>query len=177
MMSSLLFRTATRLILPLALLFAAYMSFKGHNEPGGGFIGGLIAAVALMLYSMAHGREALIELLPVHPRVLVATGFFIALLTATVPLIFGYPMLRSFDHYLGLFGQEVHLVTPAVFDIGVMLVVIGVSTGMIQRLGDELPRDRSEELVEGGIEHTRGLAQAGTAGASAELEEDRGDGR
>ncbi|MEM1445749.1 MAG: MnhB domain-containing protein [Planctomycetota bacterium] len=142
MMSSLLFRTATRLILPLALLFAAYMSFKGHNEPGGGFIGGLIAAVALMLYSMAHGREALIDLLPVHPRVMVSVGFLIALLTAIVPLIFGYPMLRSFDHYI-LDGQ-VHLVTPAVFDIGVMLVVIGVSTGMIQRLGDELPRDESE---------------------------------
>ncbi len=147
MMSSLLFRTATRLILPLALLFAAYMSFKGHNEPGGGFIGGLIAAVALMLYAMAHGREALIDLMPVHPRVLVAVGFLIALATAALPLLWGYPLLRSFgiDAFPLGFGQSIHLVTAAFFDIGVLLVVVGVSTGMIQRLGDELPRDESED--------------------------------
>ena len=146
MMSSLLFRNASRLILPLGLLFAAYMCFKGHNEPGGGFIGGLIAAVVFMLYAMANGRDALIDLLPVHPRVLVALGFGIALATAAVPLFVGYPMLRSFevDEFPVGFGQSIHLVTAFFFDVGVTLVVIGASTGVIQRLGDELPEDASQ---------------------------------
>ena len=151
MMSSLLFRNASRLILPLGLLFAAYMCFKGHNEPGGGFIGGLIAAVVFMLYGMANGRDALIDLLPVHPRILVATGFGIALATAVIPLLFGFPMLRSFevDQFPVGFGQSIHLVTAFFFDVGVTLVVIGASTGVIQRLGEELPADEAEAEAEG----------------------------
>ncbi len=137
-MTSLLFKTATRLILPLSLLFAAFMSFKGHNAPGGGFIGGLIASVALWLFAMAHGRDALIALVPVHPRVVVGFGLLIALATAALPLLWGYPLLHSFaiDNFLGL---GLHLVTAFFFDFGVMLVVIGVSTGMIQRLSEEVP--------------------------------------
>ena len=170
MMSSILFRTATRLILPLALLFAAYMCFKGHNAPGGGFIGGLIAAVAFMLYGMANGRDALIELLPVHPRLLLAAGFGIALATAGAPLLFGYPLLRSFevDAFPIGFGETIHLVTAFFFDIGVTLVVIGASTGVIQRLGDELPVDTTEAEEEA----RAGAAAEAEARAQARAEAD-----
>ena len=140
MMSSMLFRTSTRLILPLALVFAAFMFLKGHNAPGGGFIGGLTASVSLMLFAMAHGRQALIDLIPCHPRLLIFIGLIIAMVTGLLPLLWGRAMLTSVvtDLYLG-FGHKIHFASAFFFDVGVFLVVIGVSTGMIQRLGEELP--------------------------------------
>lgn len=137
-MSSLLFRVTIRLILPLALIFAAFMSFKGHNAPGGGFIGGLTASVALMLFAMANGRQALIDLIPLHPRLLIFVGLGMAWTTSVLPLLWGRPLLTSVVTELHLgFGQSIHFVSAFFFDFGVMLVVIGVSTGMIQRLGEE----------------------------------------
>ena len=138
-MTSLILRTAMRLILPLTLLFAAYMAIKGHNEPGGGFIGGLVAAVALALYRMSNGAEALQRLVPMHPRVLIYSGLTIAVITAMVPLLLGKPLLTSYnaDVHLG-FGQSFHFASAVFFDTGVLLVVIGVSVGMITRFSEEL---------------------------------------
>lgn len=142
-MTSLLFQTAARLILPLSLVFAAYMMLKGHNAPGGGFIGGLIAAVSLMIFAMACGREALMRLVPVHPRTLIAGGLLLAVLTGLLPLLVGNPMLTStvIDEFPLGWGQSIHFVSVLAFDSGVVLVVIGVSIGMIQRLGEELAGD------------------------------------
>ena len=138
-MSSLILRTANGIIFPLTLLFALYMALKGHNAPGGGFIGGLIAAVALVLYRMSHGHKAMQRLMPIHPRVVVAVGLGIATLTGIVPLFFGEPMLRSVAPYINLgVGDPVHMPSALFFDLGVLLVVIGVSVGMIVRLGEEV---------------------------------------
>ena len=139
-MTSLLFKTAANLILPLSLIFAAFMAFKGHNEPGGGFIGGLIAAVAFLLYAMAHGQKALQSLIPIHPRILISAGLLIAIVTGLLPLLFGRPMLQSvvIDRVPIGFGQGIHFVSAFFFDMGVVAVVIGVATGMIQRLAEEL---------------------------------------
>jgi len=138
-MTSLILRTANGIIFPLTLLFALYMALKGHNYPGGGFIGGLIAAVALVLYRMSHGHDAMLRLMPIHPRVVVAAGLGLASLTGIVPLFFGEPMLRTVAPYVNFgFGQDVHLPSALVFDVGVFLVVIGVSVGMIVRLGEEV---------------------------------------
>ncbi|MEM8738758.1 MAG: MnhB domain-containing protein [Planctomycetota bacterium] len=139
-MSSILLRTAVRLIFPLTLLFAAYTALKGHNEPGGGFIGGLMAALAFLLFRMTHGRGALIKLMPFHPRVLISLGLFIAAATALVPLLYGEPMLRSLviDELPLGFGQTYHFASAVFFDAGVLMVVVGVSVGMVQRLNEEL---------------------------------------
>lgn len=138
-MSSLILRTANGIIFPLTLLFALYMALKGHNMPGGGFIGGLIAAVALVLYRMSHGREAMLRLMPIHPRVLVAFGLALASITSIVPLFFGLPLLTSRAPYVNFgVGDPVHLPTAMWFDIGVLFVVVGVSVGMIVRLGEEV---------------------------------------
>lgn len=138
-MSSLILRTANGIIFPLTLLFALYMALKGHNYPGGGFIGGLIAAVALVLYRMSHGRDAMARLMPIHPRIIVAIGLGLATLTGIVPLFLGKPMLRSIAPYVDLgVGEPVHLPSALFFDLGVLLVVIGVSVGMIVRLGEEV---------------------------------------
>ncbi|QDU33796.1 Na(+)/H(+) antiporter subunit B [Poriferisphaera corsica] len=140
-MTSLILKTAMRLIVPLAMLFAAYMALKGHNEPGGGFIGGLIASVSLALYRMTYGVDSFDKLFPIHPRILVFVGLTCAVLTAIFPLLLGRPLLTSYEHYLNLgFGQSVHFVTAAIFDIGVLLVVVGVSVGMIDRLSREVEK-------------------------------------
>ncbi len=139
-MSSILVRTAIKLIFPLVLMFAAYTALKGHNEPGGGFIGGLMAAVAFLLFRMANGRKALVKLMPFHPRNLVAVGLGLALATAIAPLFFGKPMLTSLvidELSIGM-GQTIHFASAVFFDTGVLMVVVGVSVGMIQRLNEEI---------------------------------------
>lgn len=136
--TSTILRTAMRLLFPLALLFAFYLALKGHNEPGGGFIAGLIAAVALCMYRMSDGPEALYNMLPMHPRWLVFWGLTLALLTGFTPLLMGLPMLRSGDAYLPLGKEQIHVVSAMLFDAGVLLVVVGVSVGMITRLSEEL---------------------------------------
>ncbi|MEM7625382.1 MAG: MnhB domain-containing protein [Planctomycetota bacterium] len=146
-MSSLLLRTATKLIFPLVLIFAAFIALKGHNEPGGGFIGGLMGAVAFLLYRMTHGRGALLRLLPFHPRVMVFAGLLIALATAVVPMFFGMPFLTTavVDEFPIGFGQSIHLASAVFFDAGVLLVVVGVSVGMIQRLHEEIDAREARE--------------------------------
>ena len=140
-MSSLILRTAMGLVLPLTLMFGAYMAIKGHNEPGGGFIGGLVIAVALAMYRMSHGGEALRRLLRLHPRLLIVTGLAIALLTALAPLTFGEPLLTSRVAVVHLpFGDEVHVASAFFFDLGVLLVVVGVSVGIVTRFVEELER-------------------------------------
>lgn len=138
-MSSLILRTANGIIFPLTLIFAFYMALKGHNAPGGGFIGGLIAAVGLVLFRMSHGRDAMMRLMPVHPRVLIVTGLTLAAATSVIPLFFGLPLLTSRAPYVNFgVGDPVHLPTAMWFDLGVLLVVVGVSVGMIVRLGEEV---------------------------------------
>ena len=146
MMSSVLLRTAVKLILPLTLIFAVYIALKGHNLPGGGFIGGLMVAVGINLYRMAEGRAALIRLIPFHPRVLVSLGLAIAIATAVAPMLLGADVLQSHvaDVRLG-YGQSAHFASAVFFDAGVLLVVVGVSVGMIQRLAEELEATGGQE--------------------------------
>ena len=136
--TSTILKTAMRLLMPLALLFAIYMAIKGHNEPGGGFIGGLIAATAICLYRMAYGPDSVYRLLPIHPRWLIVIGLTLALATAFTPLFFGQPFLQSVILPIHIGGKEIHLPSAMAFDTGVMFVVVGVATGMIIRLNEEL---------------------------------------
>ena len=135
---SLILRTAVRLILPLTVLLAVYAALKGHNAPGGGFIAGLIIAVGLCTYRMAFGQQSFYRLVPFHPRLFVITGLAVAVVVAIVPLLFGKPLLRSTSTTLHLGQAELHLVSATLFDLGVLLVVVGVALGMITRLGEEL---------------------------------------
>ena len=137
-MSSVILRTAVRFILPLTFLYAAYAALKGHNGPGGGFIAGLIASVGLCTYRMSYGDRAFHRLLPIHPRWLVFVGLGLTAGVAALPLLFGQPLLRSASTTLHLGSADVHLVSTTAFDLGVLLVVVGVAVGMISRLGEEL---------------------------------------
>ena len=137
---SVLLRTAMKLILPVSLLFAGYIFFKGHNEPGGGFIAGLIASVGLAAYRMSEGGQALQRLIPLTPGAMGAIGLLIALATGLIPMLMGMPFFTSGQGYIPLPGADApfHWTSVMFFDLGVFIVVIAVSVGMINRFEEEL---------------------------------------
>ena len=144
-LTSSLFETSMRLILPLGLIFAAYMYFRGHNAPGGGFIAGLVASVAIAVFRMAKGRGALKSLLPIKPAVLAATGLAMALATGLGAVLFGWAtgapvsFMRSVHAHIPLAGgEDFHVASVMLFDLGVFFVVVAVSVGMLNRLTEEL---------------------------------------
>ncbi len=132
-------RTAAKLLVPTAVVFAAYLFFKGHQSPGGGFVGGLATAVALIVYRMSFGCDALYKLLPVRERTMIGVGLLLAVATAAAPLLLGLPLLTSNNGYLPLpGGATFHWATVMVFDAGVFLIVVGSVVGMIDALAREL---------------------------------------
>ncbi|RMD66501.1 MAG: DUF4040 domain-containing protein [Planctomycetota bacterium] len=144
-LTSSLFATSMRLILPLGLIFASYMFFRGHNAPGGGFIAGLVASVAIAVFRMAKGKGALKSLLPIKPAVLASMGLGLALATGAAPLFVGLAtgqplsFMHSGQAHIPLAGgEEFHLVSVMFFDLGVFFVVVAVSVGMLNRLTEEL---------------------------------------
>lgn len=139
-MSTVILRTAAKLLVPLALLFALFIYFKGHQTPGGGFVAGLVAAVALIVHRMSQGRASLRHLMRVRERVLIAIGLLLAGGTGAAALLFNKPMLTSTFGYIPLPGshETFEWASVMVFDLGVMLLVLGVVIGMINALTEEL---------------------------------------
>jgi multicomponent Na+:H+ antiporter subunit B len=125
-MSSLILRAAARVLMPLLLLFAVFLLLRGHNEPGGGFVAGLVAAVAFVLRVLAEGAESARAALLVNPSRLLGTGLLAALASGLVPLPLGRPFLTACWTEVGPSGFRVLVGTPLLFDLGVCLVVIGV---------------------------------------------------
>jgi multicomponent Na+:H+ antiporter subunit B len=132
-MNSLILRTATRVVMPLLLLFALFLLLRGHNEPGGGFVGGLVVAGAFALHAIAFGVPASRRALVVRPSTLLGAGLLVALVSGLPAVFAGKPFLTaqwaSFGFTLG---------TPLVFDIGVFMVVVGVVLTMIFTLAEAI---------------------------------------
>jgi multicomponent Na+:H+ antiporter subunit B len=131
-MTSQIFRTAARVLMPLLLLFSAFLLLRGHNEPGGGFVAGLVAAAAFALYAIAYGVERAQRALLVEPLTLLGVGLLIAL-TSGLPVVLGGKPYLTAQWML----SPVHIGTPLVFDVGVFLVVCGVVLMMIFSLAEE----------------------------------------
>lgn len=133
---SLILRTAALIVLPLQLVFSLFLLLRGHDEPGGGFIGGLVASGALALYLYAYGVEALQRLLRVSPKDLLATGLLLGL-AATLPAIFlGEAFFTAQWLEISLGDNLVKLSTVLVFDIGVYLTVVGTLVTMFTALAE-----------------------------------------
>lgn len=130
-MNSVILRTATQFLLVLLLLYSVFILLRGHNEPGGGFIGGLIAAGAFALYGIAYGSQDLSDLLRIDPRLMIGLGLLAAVLAGLLPmLITGQPFLTGLWYEFGAgAGAEAaagaKVGSSLLFDIGVFLVVIG----------------------------------------------------
>jgi multicomponent Na+:H+ antiporter subunit B len=139
-MNSLILRTATRFMFPLLLLFSLFLLVRGHNEPGGGFAGGLVAASAFSLYALAFDVPTARQALGVDPRGLLGAGLLTAASSGWLGLLRGQPLLThqglwSTVHLPGL--GDVHLGTPLLFDLGVYLVVVGMTLTIILPLAEE----------------------------------------
>jgi len=138
-MNSLILKTATRIIFPILLLFSIFLFLRGHNEPGGGFIGGLVGAAAFILFAVAYGTEITKKLLRIDPKVMVGSGLFFAALSGVISMIAGDAFLTGQWVFPVIGETELHLGTPLIFDIGVYLVVVGFTLAAIFALEEEEP--------------------------------------
>jgi len=127
---SVIFRAVASGLFFLVNIFAIYLLLRGHNLPGGGFIGGLGSALSLILISLAFGVEHAQRTLRVDPVRLAAGGLGLAVLTALLPLLGGDALLRHYHVTLPLLGG-VKVGTPLLFDIGVFFVVVGVTAKLV----------------------------------------------
>ncbi len=134
-MESIVLRTATRYLLPLLLLFSVFVLLRGHNEPGGGFVGGLVAATAFALYAISYGVAPARQLLQITPRRLIGIGLLVAASSGLIGPLGGDPFMtaRWDTREIPVIGK---LGTPLLFDIGVYLAVIGVSLTIIFALAE-----------------------------------------
>jgi multicomponent Na+:H+ antiporter subunit B len=124
-MNTIIFRTLAPLIVAIMLVFSVYVCLRGHNEPGGGFIGGLIAASAIAILGTAIGPDAARRALRIDPMGIAGFGVFMAAMSGLLSLFTGSPFMTSIWLYLELGETTVPLSTPMMFDIGVFLVVFG----------------------------------------------------
>ncbi len=125
-MSSSILRTAARVLMPLLVLFAVFLLMRGHNDPGGGFVAGLVIAVAFVLLMFADGVAVARRSLPVSPWHLLGSGLLVALTAGLMPVFAGRPFLTALWTHLGPERWDVLVGTPLLFDIGVCFVVVGV---------------------------------------------------
>lgn len=128
-MNSLVLKTITQLLISLLLVFSLALLLRGHNNPGGGFAGGLVATTAWALYSLAFGSRATRIAIRFHPRFLTGLGLLFSLGAGMVPIFFNEPFLSS------LWFDE--LGTPFVFDLGVYFVIQGTALNIILCLEEE----------------------------------------
>ncbi|MFW8623571.1 Na+/H+ antiporter subunit A [Corynebacterium glutamicum] len=143
---SLMVDVATRILFPAMIMLSVYFFFAGHNAPGGGFAGGLVASLAFSLRYLAGGREELEEALPIDAGRILGTGLFVSATAVLWPMVLlGEPPLTShiWDLTLPLIG-EIHIASALIFDFGVYLIVIGLTMHILNSLGGQL--DRDEEM-------------------------------
>lgn len=134
-MTSLILSTATRLLLPILLMFSLFLLLRGHNEPGGGFVGGLVAASGFALYSLAAGVAAARRLLRIDTRFIALAGLGLSLASGVAGLVSGRPFLSG----LWAVGAEGGFAagTPLLFDAGVYLLVVGIVLTVLFTLAEE----------------------------------------
>lgn len=134
--TSTILMTAARVLMPLLLLFAVFLLLRGHNQPGGGFVGGLVVAASFVLYAIAAGVPAARRALLVSPSTLLGVGLLVALASAMPAVIAGKPFMTALWTDIVVGSTELAVGTPLVFDIGVFLAVIGVVLTIVFTLAE-----------------------------------------
>ena len=142
----LVLQVISRAILPIALLVAMYILMRGHNMPGGGFIAGLITAVALVLQYVASGVNWVHARVPHNYHPLMALGVLVAALTGVASFVFGYPFLTStFEYLYWPVVGKFEVASAMLFDIGVYITVVGSTLLMLARLGQLSVAEQEEK--------------------------------
>ncbi len=135
---SLILSTSTRALAPLILVFSIFIMLRGHHLPGGGFIGGMVAGGAFALFMLSEGVDVAKRAFTVQPYRLVASGLFIALMSGVIGLLQDGAYLKGIWWDLDVpFLGEIHLGTPLFFDIGVYLLVAGMTVMILFTLAEE----------------------------------------
>lgn len=136
-MNSIILRSTARLVLPLFMLFSFFLFIRGHNQPGGGFVAGLMAAAAWALYAVAFGPAAARDALWVDPRLFIASGLLIVIISGALALMVGLPYMTGLWGYLDLPALgKMEIGTPVIFDLGVYIAVVGVTLKIILALAE-----------------------------------------
>jgi len=135
-MKSVILSATARFLLPILFMFSLFLLVRGHNLPGGGFVGGLVAAAALVLYAIAHDVEQARRLLRVNTIVFLGVGLLLALSSALLSSLRGLAFMTGLwmHHHVPVLGK---LGTPVVFDMGVYLVVLGATLTVLFNLLEE----------------------------------------
>lgn len=138
MKRSVIVDVTARLILPSALLFALHLLLVGHDRPGGGFVGGLVAGAAVALIYVAGGMGDVRNLVPLRPWTILGIGLLLAAGIATIPVLLDQPVMDrwKFSVTIPILG-EAKITSALVFDIGVAAVVIGVVFMVFEAFGDD----------------------------------------
>ena len=140
-MNTIILNTTNRLIMGILLVFSVFLLLRGHNLPGGGFSGGLVAASAFSLYALAYGAPAARKLIHFDPRTFIGSGLIIALVSGFFALPKNLPFMTGMwdKTPLPVVGK---LGTPLLFDVGVYFVVLGIVLLLVFTLCDD---DAEEE--------------------------------
>jgi multisubunit Na+/H+ antiporter MnhB subunit len=135
---SIILDVSVRFIFHTALLFSIFLLFAGHNDPGGGFIGGLVAGAAFVLRFANGGVDEVHEVSAASSWTFLGAGLLVAVLTGMAGWVFGTAFLESekFTANLPLIG-EVYTTSALPFDIGVYLVVLGLVLAILETVGGE----------------------------------------
>lgn len=142
MNSAVILRISARYLAPMLIAVSIVLLLRGHNQPGGGFIGGLLAASALSLYALAYGSTRARQILRLDPRTLIAGGLLIALSSGIPSMIAGVPWLTAFWTFpqLPVLGA-LPLGTPLWFDIGIYVGVMGFTLTIVFALAENDERE------------------------------------
>ena len=139
-MNSLILRVATRYLAGLLIIFSVYMLLRGHNEPGGGFIGGLIGSTGFVLYAVACGTAQAREALRIMPQTIAMGGLGLALGAGLYAAFFGDALFTGQWLFLGATEDDygIPISTILFFDIGVYLVVLGSILTLVLAMEEEI---------------------------------------
>ncbi|MBP6618021.1 MAG: monovalent cation/H+ antiporter subunit A [Burkholderiaceae bacterium] len=130
-----------RLVLPLACMVSVYLFMRGHNEPGGGFVAGLVMSVALLLQYIVSGTVWVEEHMPLRPRRWIGVGLLTALATGVGSWFLGYPFMTTHTAHLTLpLIGEIHIASALFFDIGVFTLVVGSTLLVLTALAHQSVR-------------------------------------
>ncbi|MCF6343245.1 MAG: Na+/H+ antiporter subunit B [Devosiaceae bacterium] len=136
-MNTVIFRTIAPILVAIMVVFSVFILLRGHNEPGGGFIGGLIAASAIAIYGIAAGVEEVRKALKFDPIAIAGFGVFIAGLAGLLSYFYQVPFLTGLWAYLDIGPSKVALSTPLLFDIGVYFAVLGTIAAIALALEED----------------------------------------